>query len=497
MPSEPYSTAAVSVRLSAGHGRVNVVTPEVNPVKRTPEDVVRPGDTVNGYRIERKLGAGGFGQVYLARQEGVACALKFIHPGSVGDWGWRELYILQRHEWPHVVRLLGHFKWPTARPEYLVLVMEYVPGPTLDEWARDTNPSARTVVELLLPLTRALRDLHAKGVFHRDLKGSNVLVRETEGAPVLVDFGAGTMRGVPRVTRHLAPASTRYRSPEAVAFALRADRAPGERYAYAVTDELYALGVLLHVLLTDRYPFDGSEEELLRDIVGRAPRSPCEHNSRVPPALGTLCLRLLAKEPSARFSSAEALCMALASLREEVRRDPRWDVPLCYGWAVEERTTEDDPERTGTSRPEWMRRMWRHQPRRGPRPEQAPVRLHWPRRVLAGVLTLSAVVAGVGHIHLRGHQDGDRSEPPLEVGLARSETNVDLAGPGALPRLVPNQKRPPCTAGLEREVNGGCWLATEHLPPKCPPQTVAYEGRCLVPLVKPAAVPVSVDEGKP
>ena len=496
MPSEPYSTAAVSVRLSAGHGRVNVVTPEVNPVKRTPEDVVRPGDTVNGYSIERKLGAGGFGQVYLARQEGVACALKFIHPGSVGDWGWRELYILQRHEWPHVVRLLGHFKWPTARPEYLVLVMEYVPGPTLDEWARDTNPSARTVVELLLPLTRALRDLHATGVFHRDVKGSNVLVRETDGAPVLVDFGAGTMRGVPRVTRHLAPASTRYRSPEAVAFSLRADRAPGERYAYAATDELYALGVLLHVLLTDGYPFDGAEEDLPGEILGEQPPSPCAHNPRVPPELGALCLRLLAKEPSARVQSAAALGMELEALRVKARGDPGWDVPLCDGWTVEERTTEEDPERTDTSRPEWLRRLSRHRPRRGPRPERAPVRVHRPRRVLTAVLTLCTVVAGVGGLHLRGAAEGDRSVPPRETGLARSDTNVGLAGPGTPPRLVPNQKRPPCTAGLEHDVSGGCWMVIEPSTPGCPPQTVSYERRCLLPVVKSPSIPVSVDGGK-
>ncbi|HYO71210.1 MAG TPA: protein kinase [Archangium sp.] len=175
-----------------------------------------------------------------------ARALSSSSTWSAWGVGWRELFIMLRHEFPNVVRLLSHFKWPEEKPEYLVLVMEYVPGVTLYQWARDNNPCARELVEKLLPLARALTAVHAEDVFHRDLKGDNVLVRGVDGTPVLVDFGAGTMPGVHRVTRgSLAPANLRYRSPEAVAFFLREVRKPGERYDYSVKDELYALGVIL------------------------------------------------------------------------------------------------------------------------------------------------------------------------------------------------------------------------------------------------------------
>ncbi len=271
-------------------------------MKPTQEDVVRPGMVVSGYRIEKKLGAGGFGKVYLVwRGDGSPCALKFIHLKSVGEWGWRELFIMLRHEFPHVVKLLSHFKWPEDKPEYLVLVMEYVPGVTLYQWARDNNPCARELVEKLLPLSRALKAVHTEDVFHRDLKGDNVLVRETDGAPVLVDFGAGAMPGAPRVTRgSLAPANLRYRSPESVAFFLREDRKQGERYDYAETDELYALGVILYVLATDVYPFGGPDDELMGEILAGNPKPPHVRNSRVPRALSELCLHLLAREPHAR-----------------------------------------------------------------------------------------------------------------------------------------------------------------------------------------------------
>ncbi|HYO68641.1 MAG TPA: serine/threonine-protein kinase [Archangium sp.] len=344
-------------------------------MKPTLEDVVRPDMVVGGYRIEKKLGAGGFGKVFLAWRDGSPCALKFIHLESVGEWGWRELFIMLRHEFPNVVRLLSHFKWPEEKPEYLVLVMEYVPGVTLYQWARDNNPCARELVEKLLPLARALKAVHAQEVKHRDLKGDNVLVRETDGATVLVDFGAGTMPGAPRVTGALAPANLRYRSPEAVAFFLRENRKRGERYDYSVRDELYALGVILYVLATDVYPFNGPDDELLGEILAGAPKPPHVRNSRVPPALSNLCLRLLAKA-TARVPDAEVLCKALEKLLEEAKADPhRWEMALCYGWTVDGRTTEDAPELVGHDPQAWLRRWIRQKPKRGrpPAPPAPPV----------------------------------------------------------------------------------------------------------------------------
>ena len=385
-------------------------------MKPTLEDVVRPGMVVGGYRIERKLGAGGFGKVYLAwRGDGSPCALKFIHLESVGEWGWRELFIMLRHEFPNVVKLLSHFKWPEEKPEYLVLVRDYVPGVTLYRWARDNNPCARELVEKLLPLSRALKAVHAKEVLHRDLKGDNVLVREADGAPVLVDFGAGTMPGAPRVTGALAPANLRYRSPEAVAFFLREDRKRRETYDYSVRDELYALGVILYVLATDVYPFNGPDDELLGEILDGDPKPPHVRNSRVPRALSELCLRLLAKA-HARVPDAEALCVALEKLLGDAKADPRWEVALCYGWTVDGRTTEDAPELVGHDPQAWLRRWIRQKPKRGrpPAPPTPPVvapappeppnastvsslrtRVSWSIPVLVA-LTVVGLVVGVG-----------------------------------------------------------------------------------------------------
>ncbi|HYO53854.1 serine/threonine protein kinase [Archangium sp.] len=427
-------------------------------MKPTLEDVVQPGMVVGGYRIEKKLGAGGFGKVYLAWRDGSPCALKFIHLESVGGWGWRELYIMLRHEFPNVVRLLSHFKWPEEKPEYLVLVMEYVPGVTLYQWARDNNPCARELVEKLLPLARALKAVHAKEVLHRDLKGDNVLVREADGAPVLVDFGAGAMPDAPRVTGTLAPANLHYRSPESVAFFLRQDRKKGESYDYAVTDELYALGVILYVLATDVYPFDGPDDELMGEILAGDPKPPHVRNSRVPSTFSDLCLRLLAREPHARMPNAEALCTALERLLEEAKADPRWEMPLCYGWTADGRTTEDAPEVVGNDPQAWLRRWIRQKPKRGrppappaeppapPKPSTAKTvppfrsRVGCAAPVLVAVVGL-AVMVGLGHVL-------GQLRPPSPAPLP-AEFSLDGPTPWAthVHEVAPPWKPPEADAG--------------------------------------------------
>ncbi|WP_257460538.1 serine/threonine protein kinase [Archangium lipolyticum] len=334
------------------------------------KEVVRPGALVGGYRIDSKLGSGGFGKVYLARRDGRLFALKFIHLERVGEWGWRELLILMRHHWPNVVRLLSHFQWPEEATEYLVLVMEYVPGRTLSQWAQEENPCARDIAGKMLTLARVLDKVHAAGVLHRDLKDDNVLVRQGDGEPVLVDFGAGAMSGAPRVTRGvLAPGDLRFRSPESVAFFLSQERRPEECYLYSPADELYALGVIFYALLTASYPIDGDDQVMLGEIVSRRPTEPHEMNGRVPRALSALCMRLLEKEPEARPRTAGVLAEALEAALKEARGDASWDVPLCYGWDANGASTEQEPELVDKSLVPWMRRWVGEKPRRGKRPE--------------------------------------------------------------------------------------------------------------------------------
>lgn len=341
---------------------------------RAPVEVA-PGTDVRGFVTERKLGAGGFGTVYRGYREGRPYALKFLRHREVGHWAGRELASLMKVSHPHVVKLEGFGFWPEDTREFVVVFMEYVQGRGLDVWASEENPCALQVGRVVLALGEALAALHREGVLHRDVKEANILVREADEQPVLVDFGAAGGEGLGgRVTRgRMPPGTPHYRSPEAWRWLRQCAALPGERYQAGPGDDLYALGVVLYWLLTDRLPAEGETEaeqaQLTREQVPPAPR---EVNARVPERLSALCMKLLAKEPQERFeASAEALCQALEEALGEAGEE--WSQPLCEPHAQDNVTTGQEPEKAahdgGLER--WVRRG-RHdegRPRRGKRPE--------------------------------------------------------------------------------------------------------------------------------
>jgi serine/threonine protein kinase len=308
--------------------------------KREYQEALLPpeGTEVGGLRLEARLGAGSYGTVYRARRGGRRYAVKFIYLPSAEEWGWRELEVLLRLRRVGAVRLEGHGLWPDQGPFFLYLVMEYVRGLPLHEWARRSNPTARQVARLVGALARQLGAVHAAGVVHRDVKGANVLVRAEDGRPVLVDFGMGTWPGAMRVTGPVLPGTALYRGPEALRF--RRQRQPGERYEATHRDDLWALGVLLYWLLTGSYPFGETDEEALEDaILHETPEAPHRLNPRVPPALAPPCLRLLEKAPEARYPDAAAVAEALEAELLRAEGDLAWDAPLCEAWGPDNATT--------------------------------------------------------------------------------------------------------------------------------------------------------------
>lgn len=342
-------------------------------LKRPPFNPPVRGDMVGPYRVVAPLGVGGNGYVYKVERAGGLFALKVLGMRTLDARGQREIDILRHVKHPHVVRFLGCDRWPLPVHGYLYIVMELVEGRTLGQWVLEENPCAREVVRVFLILLRTLTAIHAQGVLHRDLKGDNILIRDADGQPVLVDFGTGWLEGEPPLTRAgPSPFTPEYRSPESLRFE-RAHAGEEAHYSPDVGDELWAAGVVFYWLLTDRLPFGTRYEAVLQErILHETPKLPREVNPHVPPALSALCMRMLEKRRAARFATcagvAEALEAALAGA------DASWGVPLVDPLAPDLTTTQEEPGRVPRDAAEREAHQWNvSRPRRGQKAARKPM----------------------------------------------------------------------------------------------------------------------------
>ncbi|WP_309892324.1 protein kinase domain-containing protein [Archangium sp.] len=399
------------------------------------EFLPRVGEQVGGFTVEARLGAGSYGTVFRVRRGQEVYALKLLYLPHAGACAFRELEVLLRLHHAGLVRVEAHGHHghhPEVGALFLYLVMDYVPGLPLDEYVERHNPAASWAAGATLALAAQLAVAHRAGVVHRDIKEDNVVVGEDGGA-VLVDFGVGTFPGVLTVSGGLMPNVPSFRAPEAWRFSREAPL--GERYEASARDDLWGLGVLLYVLLTGTRPFHGeSEEEVEKAVLDTPLVAPHERNPRVPPALSAVCVRLLEKEPGARYADAEAVVLALEEALAGA--DASWEVPLCEAWSPGNATTRPEGGRwvdPGRAR-ERLRRQWAHaRPRRGkpvapgasvavpsPVEEAAPeaVPASEPSRASSGAARVgwkARWVLGVGTLLAVAHPHGVPTPDPVDA----------------------------------------------------------------------------------
>jgi serine/threonine-protein kinase len=342
-----------------------------------PKDGARVGD----YTIRHKLGEGGSGYVFKAERGGRFFAIKFLSELEWTGWNRREVTIMIRLQTlnlqiPNVVGFRGCERWPDPDMGYPYIVMDFVPGLTMDKWAQRFNPSARVGLGKFLKTAQAMRAVHRLDVLHRDLKDLNIIIRASDGEPVVIDFGFGAMSGAPTETGpgRVPPGTPEYRSPEIIKF-LRGET-EGDVYTYTLSDELWAMGVVLYWLLTDIMPFGGRLELGLNDRIRLStPRAPHTINPRVPEAASRLCMRMLEKEPRARFKDDDELCAALEAVLAAAEGDASWDVPLIDPQSPHDATTAGDPGADGVPNEkanEVQQWIAAHKPRRGWWPVEEP-----------------------------------------------------------------------------------------------------------------------------
>ncbi|WP_177233625.1 serine/threonine protein kinase [Stigmatella erecta] len=278
---------------------------------------------IDGWKVVRALGGGGFGAVLLVEKDGKLFALKFaLHREASRDdkrthaRTLRELAILLTVVHPNIIKPHGYGKYPDARKGNVFVVLDYVEGWTLAQWVERKHPTAKEIIRVFRKIAAALAYLHARGILHRDLKLSNVLIRKSDGEPIIIDFGCAIHAHAEELTDFpIPPGTPRYHPPQVFRFARENKNKPGARYPFQVADELFALGVMFYEVLTEPRPTEEDGKPVLNSL-REVPASPRVKNSRVPEALSALVMDLLEREPENRPESAEAVERELAELEE-------------------------------------------------------------------------------------------------------------------------------------------------------------------------------------
>ena len=253
------------------------------------------------FRVERLLGQGAMGAVYLAWDTQLDRAVALKVPRLTGAEESDVVYRLLREakaaaslDHPHICRVydVGN-EAGTA-----FIAMQFIEGRPLSDYIAPGHfQNERLCVEIVRKLASALVEAHAKGIIHRDLKPANILVNE-RGEPILMDFGLARRAdsvGDGRATQAgMLIGSPAYMSPE---------QANGEIDKIGPWSDLYSLGVLLFELLTNQLPFQGPVLTILSQIATKEPPLPSSLRPDLDPRLDLICRRMMAKRPQDRFAS--------------------------------------------------------------------------------------------------------------------------------------------------------------------------------------------------
>jgi serine/threonine protein kinase len=293
---------------------------------------------VGRFHLQRRLGLGGFGVVYLAFDTVLKrqVALKLPRSIALVDSDLRRRFLREGEALAslHHQNIVPVYEAGEAHT-LCYIATAYCSGPTLEKWisdpARRDGISVPQAVEIALALAFTVEHAHQAGILHRDIKPGNVLLDPThkssglEFTPKLADFGlaksidteakgtsTGTMIGTPQ-----------YMAPE---------QASGRRDIIAATTDVYSLGVILYEMLTGKLPIAGGDNaDTLRRLLIQEPILVRRHARHVSSDLEAVCMKCLEKHPHRRYRTARELAYDLRQIRDGKPTVARPDNPWQAG----------------------------------------------------------------------------------------------------------------------------------------------------------------------
>ena len=262
-----------------------------------------PFESIDRYLIEKTLGQGGFGTVFLATdprlERQVAIKLPRVDR-PVDEIIWRQFIDEGRavanlkHE--AIIQVYDIDRQPNGMP---FVVMEYVEGETLQALYNREKVSIEQSAQIIRQIAEGLRFAHKQNIVHRDLKPANIMIDKEDQARI-ADFGLALHDNTPMKKLSKARAgTTMFMAPEQLR---------GENHRLDGRTDLWALGVTMYWMLTAKYPFNGEARlEVVEEICSRDPKPIRQLNEKVPLELERVCLRCLCKLMPERYQSAQEL----------------------------------------------------------------------------------------------------------------------------------------------------------------------------------------------
>jgi serine/threonine protein kinase len=273
----------------------------------------RIGQLVSHYRLVEKLGEGGMGAVYLAKdtQLGREVALKFLSEALLKEKDSRSRFMREAH----AAAAIDH---PNVATVYEVgtseghpfIAMAYVKGQSLEDRIAEGPLEIRDVLSIACQLADGLEAAHRQGIVHRDLKPANVILEEG-GRVRIIDFGLAQLADVSRLTQASTPIGTaNYISPEQMNGEVVDQRA-----------DIWSLGVILYELATGRKPFQAEHREAVYyAITHKSPDPMSRWRAGVPEELERIVFKCLEKRSAHRYADAAALRTELLAIASGVVR---------------------------------------------------------------------------------------------------------------------------------------------------------------------------------
>jgi serine/threonine protein kinase len=268
--------------------------------------VLPAGTTLGRYVIERCLGRGGFGAVYLARDEelrrSVAVKVPRLENSASSELAERmlqEARTVAQLQHPGIVPVFDSGRTSEGNPYF---VMEYVTGRSLEELLKNEELTIDRSVSLVAAVAEAIHFLHLRCFIHRDLKPGNILI-DADGRPRLTDFGLAVHENEQRARAGERSGTLPDMAPEQVR---------GEVHRLDGRTDIWSLGVILYRLLTRRLPFGGNtQSQMIDEILNREPKPLRQINDRIPAELETVCLKCLCKDETRRYTAAADISASL------------------------------------------------------------------------------------------------------------------------------------------------------------------------------------------